>query len=304
MRLSYLVPPCLLFLLACSLPTGAAPPQPSNLSPDILYTTKGEFVQVSPMRPLTLNSHVQQFAYDPLGVEVAYVGSEVQGDQTVYSVKTMDTRTGHEMSRLSVTAPTDGISAGFLLLGWSRSGKYLLLIRFSQDPQEPTTAIEENLRWDLGTSPSMTRLIDPAAHLPAGVQPVPGLGYGIPSPHRLWIAFKQYVHTSGAEGKPGPEEAAYVLYDPDHDTYRPLTLPAGARTNGWSDDDHLIIRQKEVQQRFDVVTGQISPLGAGGTGDAPGDLNSKQFPDLTLDVEHRTQEDLKGSGGHLDSCLL
>ena len=302
MRPARLALSCLLFLLACGLPASAAPAQPSNLSPDILYTTKGEFVHVSPMRPLTLNAHVTQFAYDPLGIEIAYVGSEVQGDQTVYSVKTMDTRTGHEMSRLSVAAPTGGISAGFILQGWSRSGKYMLLVRFSADPAEPTTAIEENLRWDLGASPSVTRLIDPAAHLPAGAQPVPGLGYGIPSPHCLWIAFKQYVHTSDAEGRLGPEEAAYVLYDPDRDAYRPLTLPAGTRTSGWSDDDHLIIRRKEVQQRFDVVTGQISPLGPAMPDDAP--AASRQFPDLTLDVEHRTQQDVKGSGGYLDSCLL
>ena len=302
MRPLCLALPCLLFLLACGLPIVAAPAQPSNLSPDILYTTKGEFVHVSPMRPLTLNAHVTQFSYDPLGVEVAYVGSEVQGDQTVYSVKTMDTRTGHEMSRLSVTAPTGGISAGFNLLGWSRSGKYLLLVRFSADPAEPLTAIEEYLRWDLGASPPVVRLIEPTLQLPVGVQPVPGLGFAIPSPHRLWIAFKQYVHVSNAEGKLGPGETAYVLYDPDHDTYRPLTLPAGARTNGWSDDGHLIIQQKEVQQQFDVVTGKTSSLGAATADDAP--TTSKQFPELTLDVEHRVQEDLKGSGGHIDSCLL
>ena len=302
MRPLCLALPSLLFLLACSLPGAAAPAQPSNLSPDILYTTKGEFVQVSPMRPLTLNAHVQQFAYDPLGVEVAYVGSEVQGDQTVYSVKTMDTRTGHEMSRLSVTAPTGGISAGFNLLGWSRSGKSVLLVRFSADPTEPTTAIEEYLRWDLGANPPMTRLIDPAAHLPSGTPGTIDEGLAYPSPDHRWIMFKLYYHPADAEGKPGPARSAFVLYDPDQNTYRPLTLPADTTANDWSDDNHLIIRQKEVQQRFDVVTGQISPLGAAAMSDAP--AASKQFPDLTLDVEHRTQEDVKGSGGHLDSCLL
>ena len=71
MRLRSFTLPCLLALL----------PLPSHaLRPDILYTTRGEFVQVSPMRPLTLNAHIQQFAYEPLGVEAAFVGSEVQGE--------------------------------------------------------------------------------------------------------------------------------------------------------------------------------------------------------------------------------
>ena len=294
---------CFLFLIILgALPTDAAPAQPSNLRSDILYTSKGEFVQVSPMRPLTLNAHVQQFAYEPLGVEVAFTGSEVQGDQTVYFVKTMDVRTGHEMSRLSATAPTDRISIAFTLLGWSRSGKYLLLKRFSLDQAEPTTATEEYLRWDLSASPSMARPIDPAAYLPAGTEKIEGEGAVYLSPDHHWVVFKLFHYLTDAQGKPRGIQSAFVLYDLERDIYRLLALPIGAETNRWSDDNHLIIEQKEVQQRFDVVTGQISPLGAAKADDAP--ATSKQYPDLTLDVEHRLQEDVKGSGGHLDSCLL
>ncbi len=239
MRLRCLALSCLLFLLAsCALSTGAAP-QPSSLRPDILYTTRGEFVQVRPMRPLTLNAHVQQFAYEPLGIEVAFTGSEVQGDQTVYFVKTMDVRTGHEMSRLTVMGPSDSDSAGFLLTGWSLSGKYLLLLRFVPDPQNPTMAAKEYLRWDLSASPPMTRPIDPSAHLPAEALPVDGSVYGIPSPHRRWIVFRQGYQSRDAEGKLGREGFAYVLYDPERDLYRLLALPADARTFEWTDDGHL-----------------------------------------------------------------
>jgi len=288
--------PFLLALLALFALPGHA------LRPDILYTSKGEFVQVSPMRPLTLNAHVQQFTYEPLGVEVAFTGSEVQGDQTVHFVKTMDVRTGHEMSRLTVTALTGSQGSDLQLIGWSLSGKYLLLHRFTPDPQDATTSLDEHLRWDLSASPSVTRPLDPSAHLPAEALPVDGSVYGIPSPHCRWIVFRQGYQSRDAAGKLGPEGFAYVLYDPERDTYRLLTLPVDARTFEWTDDGHLLIRQKEVVQRFDVVTGQVSPLGAASTNSAP--AASNKYPDLTLDVEHRLLEDARGSGGHLDSCLL
>lgn len=290
--------PCLLCLLmSCALSAWAAPPQPSSLRSDIIYTTRGEFVQISPMRTLTLNAHIEQFQYEPLGIEIAFVGSEAQGDQTVHFVKTMDVRTGREMSRLTDAAPTGSQATGFILLGWSVSGKYLLLCR-----EDPAASTEEYLRWDLGANPPVTRPLDPTAHLPTGAQAVSGTGYGIPSPSRRWIVFRQYFDMPDADGKPGPRQTAYVLYDPDRDTYRPLPLPPEARTYQWSDDSHLLIRQKEAVQRFDVVSGQISPLGTAAVGDAP--VASKKYPDLMLDVEHRLQTDLKGSGGNLDSCLL
>jgi len=300
MCLRRLTPLCLLFLLVlCALPVSAAPTQPSNLRSDILYTSRGEFVQVSPMRPLTLNAHVEQFQYEPLGIEVAFVGSEVQGDQTTHFVKTMDVRTGHEMSRLTTSSIGDE-HVGFLLLGWSPSAKYLLLCRLAPDPQNPVASTEEYLRWDLGANPPVTRPIDPAAHLPAGAQPVSG--YGIASPTRRWIVFRQNYQLPNAEGKPGPQQTAYVLYDPDRDSYRLLALPPGATSYSWNDGNHLNIRQEDAVQQFDVISGQVSPRRAAPAGDAP--AASKQYPDLTLDVEHRFQQDLKGSGASLDSVLL
>jgi hypothetical protein len=301
MSLHHLTPPCLLFLLIfCALPVGAAPPQPSNLRHDILYTTRGEFVQVSPMRPLTLNAHVQQFAYEPLGVEVAFVGSEVQGDQTVHFVKTMDVRTGHEMNRLTLSAPSDADTADFLLLGWSLSGKYLLLQRFAPDPQNPAASVKEYLRWDVGANPPVLRPITPAAHLPESAQPVGE--YSITSPRGQWILFKQRFQTPDAAGEPGLSQTAYLLYDPDRDAYRRLTLPPGTNAYLWSDDTHLRLRGGESAQQFDVVTGKVSPLAAASDQNAP--AASKKYPDLTLDVEHRLLEDVKGSGGRLESRIL
>ena len=303
MRLHRLVRPCLLLLLAfCSLPTGAAPSQPSNLRSDILYTTRGEFVQVSPMRPLTLNAHIQQFAYEPLGLEVAIVGSEVQGDQTIHFVKTMDVRSGREMSRLTATALTNKQYNYLYLVGLTIIIKYLLLQNLASNPQPPAAPTEEYLRWDLSANPPVAHPLDPESHLPPDAQAIPGLGYAIPSPDRRWIVFKQYFQAPDSDGKPGPRQIAYVLYDPERDTYRLLALPTGTTTYQWSDENHLRLRQKGAFQQFDVLTGQVSPIRAAPPEATP--LASKKYPDLTLDVEYRRQEDRKGSGGYLESCLL
>lgn len=95
---------CLL-LLASALTAFADAPPPTSLRPDVLYTHQGEFVQVKPMRPLTLNAHVEQFAYDPLGIEIASVGSEPQGENTLHFVKTVDVRTGACQSVWEVGIP-------------------------------------------------------------------------------------------------------------------------------------------------------------------------------------------------------
>ena len=290
-------------LILCASPTGASPAQPpTNLRSDIIYTSRGEFVQVSPMRQLTLNAHIQQFAYEPLGIEVALVGSEVQGDQTVHFVKTMDVRTGGEMNRLTVIAPSENDSAGFSLIGWSESGKYLLVERTTPAPHNFSVSADEYLRWDLSADPPATRSIDPAAYFPGDAQVI----FPLSSPILRWVMFKGYYQSPDTAGKLGPQQSAYVRYDVERDTYQLLTLPPGFKSYGWSDSKHLLIEekigQKRDMQQFDVVSGQVSPLVASSAGETPG--TSKQYPDLTLDVEPRIQEDDKGSGGHLDSRLV
>ncbi|MGI4792164.1 MAG: hypothetical protein ACRYFS_25350 [Janthinobacterium lividum] len=297
--------PLALLTLGCLVkPIAADPPRPTNLRPDILYTHRGEFVQVGPMRPLTMNAHVDQFQYDPLGLEIAVVGSETQGDQTVHFVKTVDVRTGHELSRFSVTAPTEDQTTAISLLGWSMSGKYLLLQRFSPDPQESETARIEFLRWDLSTNPPITRTIDPETALPAELQSpdLEGSAYCYPSPDHHWLAFTQSIHTQKSDGKSGPDKNAYLIYDPERDTFQMLPLPPDVSMYSWADKNHLKFWQGTDKKQIDVVTGQISPIPDSSDADAP--AVSKQYPDLTLDVEHRDLEDTKEQQGKLKSYII
>jgi hypothetical protein len=298
--------PIAFLALACAaLPASADPPaRPSDLRSDILYTHRGEFVQVKPMRPLTLNAHVEQFAYDPLGLEIAITGSEPQGENTVHFVKTIDVRTGHEINRFTFTAPSDSQETALMLRGWSTSGKYLMLQRFSPDPNAAQTAVSEFLRWDLSTNPPTTRSIDPQEALPPEEQSpdLEGSAECYPSPNGRWLAFTQSIHTLKDNGKPGPDKNAYVLYDPEQNKFLPLTLPANTSFYSWSDARHLKIWQNAERKQLDVVTGEISPLTTSPDASPP-DV-SKHYPDLSLDTEQRRVDDIKGSGGYFNEWIV
>jgi len=292
---------CLL-LFVVALTAFADPIPPTSLRPDILYTHRGEFVQVSPMRPLTLNAHIEQFAYDPLGLEIAVVGSEPQGENTLHFVKTVDARTGQELSRLTLTAPADSQEANFLLLGFSVSGKYLLLEQFTPDPTQSHASIDEFLRWDLSANPPVVRTINPTEALPVGVMPDDGTATDYISPKGRWIAFQQGSHEPETDGKPGQNGFIYSLYDIERDTFHSLALSPKALVTSWKDDSHLEFWEHRVEKQFDVITGEISPRPAAANTDKP--AVSKQYPDLSIDTQNPKQQDAKGSNGYIDSYLI
>lgn len=297
MRRRFALPLLLLGLLA--LPVDADP------RPDILYTTRREFVRVSPPRPLTLNVHLTQFAYDPLGLEVATVGSETTGDTTTYFVKTLAVKNGREFHRLTFTTPADGPAAGFLLQGWSPSGKYLLVQRITLDPNGIGEYTEEYLRWDLSVDPPVVKVIDPAGHIPVGAQPrstSPPLESDDPGRSRHpYLAWRQEFRTPDADGKLGPLQTTYLLYDVERDTYRSLSLPLETHSDTWIDDSHLGVWQEGVKRRLDVVTGQISPLLTSSQKNPI--AASKQYPDLVLESETRPQTAVTGGGGFVSHIV-
>lgn len=305
------LPPIVLLAFAClTLPAAAdpaaPPPRPSNLRSDILYTHRGEFVQVKPMRALTLNAHVTQFAYDPLGLEIAIIGSETSGGQTAHFVKTLDAHTGHEISRYAVTAPADDKNTQIGLLGFSTSGKYLLLMQFIPDPNDPADFRRECLRWDLSSGSPPSHVINPQSALPPDEQSpdLTGSADGYPSPDGRWLLFTPSFHTQTPDGKPGPDRNAFVLYDPERDTFRLLTLPPHASSYSWSDTTHLKVWQGGERKQFDVVTEQISPLTT--PLDYAPPAVSKQYPDLSLKVEQQAVEEktAKGVGGQVDANIV
>ncbi len=293
----FLPPLVLLAFAAFALPAASDPaaplPRPSSLRSDILYTHKGEFVQVKPMRALTLNAHVSQFAYDPLGLEIAVVGSETSGDETTPFVKTLDAHTGREISRLAVSAPAGDKNVSFVLTGWSQSGKYLLVERLQPDPE-----LDQNLRWDLSASPAAVTVISPKTLLPEDADASGSIGSL--SPTGRWATYQQFF-TRGSSVR----HNLSLLYDPEQDKFLPL--PEGQRAMGWLGKDDLELFHRDGDQRsyfrYNVITGKETPT----TGDAPTFPSSKtssSYPDLMLDTQMPDQVDPQNSGGHLESSLI
>lgn len=287
MRRRFALPLLLLGLLA--LPVAADP------RPDILYTSRKEFVRVSPPRPLTLNAHIDKFAYDPLGLEVACAGSETQVGQTTYFVKTLDIRTGKELHRLTMTMPqyTD---ARLEMLGWTPSGKYILLERTQPRPEEVGEGSITRLeRWDLSADPPKVLPVNEDFPVPEGTH-VDTISH-FASPHDRRVLLVGYYALGNSLHN------AYQVYDAEQDTSRTLTLPQGTEMLlRWTNDSHLLVQsgQNQERQRLDVVTGQLSPLNTE-TDDDP--AVSKQYPDLALEMERRRQADTQGGGG-FDSRIL
>ncbi len=297
-----LLPTALLTFACLALPAVADPASPpshsSSLRSDILYTHRGEFVQVSPMRALTLNAHVEQFAYDPLGLEIAVVGSETSGVQTAHFVKTLDAHTGKEISRFVITAPAGDKSVSVFLTGWSQSGKYLLMERETAVLENGDKVLDENLRWDLSASPATVSAISPAALLPAGAEAAGSIDYL--SPTGRWLAFQQ-LYTGGDSVL----HNLFVLYDPEQNKFLPL--PGNRRILRWLGKDELGLFHQEGDQRFysryNVVTGKETPT----TEEAftsPSSNTSSVYPDLVLDTQTPDQTDGQHSGGSLPSYVI
>ena len=302
MKLRRLTLPCLSALLALFALPGHA------LRPDILYLGGGKFVQVGPLHQLTLNSHVKQFAYEPLGVEVAVAGSETAGETKTLFVKTIDVRSGHEMSRLTMMAPAGDEIARYNLIGWGGGGRYLLVERWlplkeaMEEAAQGKPTSPTYLRWDLGANPPSVSEIAPLP-LPAGMRA--NFTRVRISPKGRTVFFGQEYNQPNPVTKEDDSHRLYSLYDPAKDQSRPLPLPAEFECYGrWVDDGHLQIdgdgAQQHISETLDVTTGATAPYIVG-----PRAMPTSVFyPNLTLDVEARILKDKRATGAQAAAHIL
>lgn len=281
------------------------------LRPDVLYSPQSGFLQVSPMRALTLNAHISAFQFDPLGLEIAFVGEEASAETTTHFVKVVDARSGHEMERLSLTVPIDPEKSGcYRLLGWSSSGKYLMLERFLP-PSDPSAHDDQGesgecLRWDVSANPPTARVIAPDAPLPDGANLSRIDHYFSPSGQRL--IFQQIYRIYDPEQNKSNATSQISLYDPEKNAARVLTLPHGLHFRGWLDDSHLQLFEKGQEllepKVYDVLTNTLQNQVNHPAASLKQPI-SRRYPDLTLEVEYRPQVDMReGSDGQIASYIV
>lgn len=292
-----IVLPILLGLFALAACPGYA------LRPDILYLGSGKFVQVSPPRQLTLNAHLTQFAFEPLGLEVAAAGSETVEKTTTYFVKTIATRRGAEMSRLSfsLTAPAEDIY-GFEIVGWASSGRSLIVKKTDQNAEKGVTV--EYLRWNLATDPPTATRIALQSLLPEGASD--GGAEVNASPGGRWIVIKEYFSVPAAPASAEVFGVQTSLYDVEKDTLRPLSLPTGYFGLGWIDSSRFRYRDSDKNWKsYEVLTGKIAESTASPpSAFAEKPAVSRRYPDLKLTVEAQVLTDRESGSGQTPAQIL
>jgi hypothetical protein len=82
------------------------------------YMGGGKMLEATASRQLSLNAHVEKFLYQPGGLEIAYQGSQKNGDEVIHFIRLVGVKQG---------TTTTLISTPYKLAGWSGDGRYLLL---------------------------------------------------------------------------------------------------------------------------------------------------------------------------------
>lgn len=325
-----------LFALLFVLPFGAAQGQNASSNPPVqplyfgrgepLYLGGGKALESSPARQLTLNAHVQQFAYQPGGLAVACAGGRLDGDSLTLTVQMIglhqDTprRLWSRQVGLSALAGSLGLDENgtrdlrdridsalplfrrgyFLNLvslpGWWADGRYLLI---KLQDVVPTDGGAGYRFQDFYTS------VDVAAD-PPHVYPVP-LAALLPDDDFLADSRVSWSpkHTRLLLTAFGRRSSVTAWYDFAANRLSAVLGITDSEFRGWLDEDHWLLEIREegapnvTQFVQDIATGRRTPaprpLAA-----AP-DWGRDQFvspknPELSLDVEQKTVEDEQKSG--------
>lgn len=259
---------------------------------NIIALGQGQVLEAAPPRQLSLNAHVSEFAYQPGGLEIAYAGSETDGDTITQFVKLAGTRHGTLATLLTQSGPSDGSNNAvqpLTLDGWSADGRYLVA------QQEGTlstgndgTAIRgiQLTCVDVGASPIQARPIA----LPAPLTPE-ALSTSVQS---LWSpSHTRLLLLQTLELKPNSAPARIAaLYDFAHDRVDILAIAAPLRAVGWADDTHLRLADTRTPSAhplvFNVTSGKIEPPAALPAPPRRDPARSPTNPSLALNLQTQT----------------
>lgn len=267
---------------------------------NIVSLGQGRVMEAAPPRQLSLHAHISEFAYQPGGLEIAYAGSDTDGDKTTQFVNTqfvklVGTRYGTTTTLLVQTPPMGGENATpgpFLLNGWSADGRYLVVEHVGPVSVDNTGTAVYGTRLtciDVGASPMRTREIALPVPLPPDVSSTSTQAVWSPSRTRLLLT--QTVLSKSSQ-KP-----AYVsaLYDFAQSRVNVLPIDAPAYAFDWTDDTRLRLTRAEdllaPQLVFNVKTLKTEPFVPAPSPPFPDLSLSPTNPNVTLDLQPQTLAD-------------
>lgn len=294
---------------------------PSALPGESLYLGRGQALEAQAPRQLTLNAHVQQAAFQPGGLAVAYAGGRLDGDALTLTVQMIglhgDTPRPLWSRRVALGALADSLGLDgdgasalreriddalpmfrrgqFLnlisLQGWSSDGRYLLIKLQDVVPEGAGAGYRFEDFYtsiDVAADPPRLRPVPLAALLPPDDILADSRVSWSPQHTRLLLT---------AIGQKGRVPGWY-----DFAENRVRALPDGAGVfQGWADDSHWLFAAPkaggpgETQFVQDIATGRRTeaqrPLSAVGDGGGWVSPVSPKNPELALDVEVKRIED-------------
>jgi hypothetical protein len=240
---------CLL-LTSGLLPTWSDPPEETPLG--ACYMGYGKMLEAARAHQLSLNAHVERFLYQPGGLEIAYQGSERNGDEIVHFIRLVGVKQGTITTLISTTGDTEDEAeknspkeVPYELAGWSGDGRYLLLSRehdvATADGEAEGGARPDFVSVDVGVIPPHLTTLSLSA--PERVDTGTVL-YGSQhwwSPDRMRIAFAMQGAFRQGEATYVRREEYHGVYDLKTDSLQTLTLTDKQFLRGWLDGQHLLV---------------------------------------------------------------
>ena len=223
------------------------------------YMGYGKTLEAAQSRQLSLNAHVTRFLYQPGGLEIAYEGSQKDGEDVTSFIRLAGVRRGEATTLVSTPgyAGTDGNQADqstppYRLAGWSGDGRYLLV------EQEHFIAITNT---DTGYFAKDFVCVDVGAdpiHLSPITLPDPQLtNTNITlrdarywwSPDRTRLLFAMQAHTKQDEGQ-ALLDIFCTVYEPKTGKLQDIVLGEKQVVRGWLDREHLLLDDSKFLSEF------------------------------------------------------
>lgn len=283
------------------------------------YMGYGKTLEAAQSRQLSLDARITRFLYQPGGLEIAYEGSQKDGDEVTHFIRLVGVRRGTTTTLISTVshaaANNDQANqdpAPYSLAGWSGDGRYLLI---SQDRYVTVPGTDNGYSdtdfvcIDVGADPVHTASITLPGMNPQSASIVAGVTRYWWSPNRTRLLFARQGIAKQGESHT-PTNVFCQVYDLKAGRQKDVTYSQQQIVRGWIDDTHLLLddspqlteftpSSKAHYASYDLLTGTQSeipkpaklPARFNDMEYAPGAFFSPKAAYLRLDDEaHRIQD--------------